>query len=158
VLSPAFVSALRVLSDRLAEITIPWAIGASCSLALHGLDVDPHDIDLDTTADGAYLIEQKCHDWVARPVHFVPSARIRSCWGALAINGIQVELIGDFQVLRGDGSWAPPPDVRQLRQFVTLDDLRLPIMPLVYVRDAYRLLGKTRKAALIDGWLAADGT
>jgi hypothetical protein len=31
-------------------------------------------------------------------------------------------------------------------------------MPLAYVRDAYRLLGKTREAALIDGWLAADDT
>jgi hypothetical protein len=60
-----------------------------------------------------------------------------------------VELIGDFQVLRGDGLWAPPPDVRQRRQVVRLDDLRLPVMPL-----AYRLLGKTHRAAVIDHWLA----
>jgi pimeloyl-ACP methyl ester carboxylesterase len=105
-----------MLSDRVADVTLPWAIGASCSLALHGLDVDPHDIDLDTTAAGAYRIEHQCRDLLARPVQFVPSPQIRSHWGALAIDGIQVELIGDFQVLRGDGSWAPPPDVRQLRQ------------------------------------------
>ena len=157
-LPPAFVFALQVLSDRLAGTAIDWAIGASCSLALHGIDVDPHDVDLDTTAAGAYLIEQRCCDLVARPVQFVASPQIRSHWGALAIDGIQVELIGDFQVLRGDGSWAPPPDVRRLRQYVRLDDLRLPVMPLAYVHDAYCLLGKVRKAALIDRWLADHGT
>jgi len=65
--------------------------------------------------------------------------------------------MGDFQVLRGDGSWAPPPDVRQLRRFVALDELHLPVMPLEYVRDAYRVLGKTDKAAIIDRWLAEHG-
>jgi hypothetical protein len=78
VLSPAFVSALRVLSDRLADVAVPWAIGASCGLALHGLDVDPHDIDLDTSAAGVYLIEERCRNLVARPVQFVPSPQIRS--------------------------------------------------------------------------------
>ena len=157
-LSPALAPALRLLSERLADVTVPWAIGASCSLALHGLHVDPHDVDLDTTAAGAYRIEQACRDLLVRPVQFVPSPRIRSYWGALAIYGIQVELIGEFQVLRGDGSWAPPPDVRQLRQLITLEDLRLPVMPLAYVRDAYRLLGKTQKAALIDRWLTEHRT
>ena len=157
-LSPAFVSALQTLSSRLADSSTDWAIGASCSLALHGIDVDPHDIDLDSSATGAYRIEQQCRDLLARPVQFVASPQIRSHWGALAIDGIQVELIGDFQVLRGDGSWAPPPDVRQLREFVTLDDLRLPVMPLAYVRGAYCLLGKVRQAALIDRWLADHGT
>ena len=85
-LPPAFVFALQVLSDRLAGTAIDWAIGASCSLALHGIDVDPHDVDLDTTAAGAYLIEQRCCDLVARPVQFVASPQIRSHWGALAID------------------------------------------------------------------------
>ena len=147
-----------MLCERLDEANIPWAIGASCSLALHGLDVDPHDIDVDTSASGAYHIEHHFRDLVVRRVRFVPSPQIRSHWGALVIDGVQVELIGQFRVLRDDGAWAAPPDVRQLREFVTLDDLRLPVMPLGYVRDAYRLLRKTHKAALIDRWLAEHGT
>lgn len=149
-LSPAFVSALRVMSDRLAGTSIDWAVGASCSLALHGIDIEPHDIDIDTSAAGAYLIQEQCRDLLARPVQLVMSQQIRSHWGALVVDGVQVELIGEFQVRRGDGSWTLPPDVRQLRRWVTLGDLRLPVMPLPYVRDAYRLLGKTDKAALID--------
>jgi hypothetical protein len=95
-LAPAFASALRLLSERFAGISIDWAIGASCSLALHGIDVDPHDIDLDTSAAGTYLIEEQCRDLLARPVQFVASPHIRSHWGALLVNGVQVEVIGDF--------------------------------------------------------------
>jgi hypothetical protein len=154
-LSSAFASALRLLSERLAGTSIDWAIDASCSLALHGIAVDPHDIDLDTSAPGAYLIEEQGRELLARPVQFVASPHIRSHWGALLVNGVQVELIGGFQVLRSDGSWTPPADVRQVRQYVTLGELSLPVMPLSHVRDAYRLLGKTDKAALIDSWLGA---
>jgi hypothetical protein len=114
-----------------------------------GLDVDAHDIDVDTSAAAAYYIEHQCRDLVVRTVQFVVSRQIRSHWGAL-IDGVQVELIGEFQVVRGDGSWTPPPGVRQLRRFVALDDLHLPVMPLEYVRDWYRLMGKTDKAAIID--------
>lgn len=86
-------------------------------------------------------------------MQFVASPHIRSHWGALLVNGVQVEVIGDFQVLRSDGSWTPPANVRQEREDVTLGELPLPVMPLSRVRDAYRLLGKTDKAALIDSWL-----
>jgi hypothetical protein len=45
---------LRMIANQLDDTPINWAVTGSCSLALQGLPVDVHDIDLRTTAHDAY--------------------------------------------------------------------------------------------------------
>jgi hypothetical protein len=148
------VRVLRALHERLGEAEVAWAVSGSASLSLQGLPLSLGDVDVETDALGAYRIQDACKDWVIRPVTFVASDQVRSHWGALEVQGWQVEIMGDFQVRGLDGTWGAPGDVRHLRLYVDHGDLAVPVMPLAYVRDAYRLLGKTGKADLIDRWLS----
>ncbi len=49
---------VRIVHDRLQDAHVDWAITGSLGLALHGIDVQVNDIDIQTDESGAYRIEQ----------------------------------------------------------------------------------------------------
>ncbi|MFN8497432.1 MAG: hypothetical protein U0641_06205 [Anaerolineae bacterium] len=69
--------------------------------------------------------------------------------GKLALEGMQVEVIGGIQK-RGDGGWEPPPDLPSLALTVAVEGMRLRVLPLAYEAEAYRRMGRLEKAALIQ--------
>jgi hypothetical protein len=95
-----YLDAIRIIAQRLEGTAINWAITGSCSLALQGVAVVVHDIDLRTDTDGAYAIEQLFLAHSTRKVVYTASETIRSHFGALAINNVPIEIIGDAQIRR----------------------------------------------------------
>jgi hypothetical protein len=49
---------------------IKWAIVGSTSLALKGIEIEPKDIDILTTKEGAYKISSLLKEYEAKPVKF----------------------------------------------------------------------------------------
>ncbi|WP_254536618.1 nucleotidyltransferase domain-containing protein [Halomarina litorea] len=145
-----YPAAVRTLCDRLPE-DLPWAITASANLALRGLPVDPGDVDVVTDAEGVHRIADCFSDAVVRPL--VPpeaagSPTIRSHFGALSLDGCEVELMGDVEH-RVDGEWVPAPDVGAVREFVTMGEYAVPVMPLDFEAFGYRARGDNERAALV---------
>ncbi len=70
-LARARVWALKLVCARLGGLGIRWALVGSSGLALRGVDVEPHDIDILTDEGGAYGIDRLLSE-------FSPSARSRS--------------------------------------------------------------------------------
>lgn len=62
---------------------IEWAIDGSCALALQGVDVTPHDIDILTDAEDAYRMESSMLPYVSRSVKYGETPRWRSHFGIL---------------------------------------------------------------------------
>lgn len=147
------LAVLHDLYERLMNQPITWAITASCGLALQGVPVAIHDIDLQTDQDGAYAIEQLFAAHVTRPVRFASAERIQSHFGALSVQGVTVEIMGAVQYRRSDGSWNAPIDVRQQRQYVTFQEMELPVFALTYELQAYVNLDRAEKVALLQTWL-----
>ncbi len=77
--------------------------------------------------------------------------------GKLAIDGLQVEVIGDIQK-RGDSGWEPPAHLPSLARTVEIEGMRLRVLPLAYEAEAYRRMGRLEKAALIQQYLDKLGT
>ncbi|MFD1513211.1 nucleotidyltransferase domain-containing protein [Halomarina rubra] len=164
--------ALFALCDRLPD-DLPWAVTASENLALRGFDVSPGDLDVTTTADGAYRIESLFSETVTRAV--VPPAEaeaefIRSHFGALSLHGTEVELMGDVEHRVGeakpprrtdetaDGEWVPDPPVAETREFLTVEGRDVPVMPLAVEAAGYRARGDHDRAATVEARIeAADG-
>jgi hypothetical protein len=69
--------------------------------------LEPHDIDLQTDVQGAYEIERRFSSQVSRNVGFSSTERIRSHFGSLLVEGLVVEIMGDIQKRREDGTWEP---------------------------------------------------
>lgn len=151
---PNFHKALELICARLRGQGVNWAVTGSLGFALQGLPLTPNDIDLQTDESGAYAIQRLLSEFVTQQVAYKVSPHIRSFWGLLQIGGLRVEVMGDLQKRLPDGAWEPPVDVMPHRRFIDLDDLHIPVLDLHYEQQAYLLMGRTEKAAMLADWLA----
>lgn len=132
---------------------IDWAVTGSLGLVLHGMQLEIHDIDIQTDKEGAYEIERRLVNHLVKIVHFRASERIRSHFGVFEINGIRVELMGDMQHLIGDQKWEEPVKVETCRDWVEYDDMQIPVVTLEHEVKAYQLYGRIEKAEMIKSFL-----
>lgn len=154
-INPAFLDVLRKLYARLNGTDINWAVTGSLCFALQGVPLSEiHDIDLQSDAAGAYDIERLFAENVTRKVAVWESRTIRSHFGALMIDGVKVELMGDVEKRPDEAAnWEAPPDLRQVKCYVQVDEMRIPVMDLEYEYQAYLDMGRTAKAKLLREWL-----
>ena len=145
--------ALRKLLEHLQNSSADWAVTGSLGMALQGMDLPVHDIDIQTDKPGAYELEQRLANYVVEPVTYTESERMRSHLGKLEIDGVQIEIIGSVQKLLPDGTWEPPVQASAHKIWVDLDGLAIPVLSLEYEYEAYSLMGRVEKAARIRKWL-----
>lgn len=148
-----YLDVLRQICELMHGSQFDWAVTGSLGMVLQGMDLPVHDIDLQTDEDGAYEIERRLSEFVVKPVLFKGSDRMRSRLGKLAIDGIQVEVMGAIQKRLPDGDWEPPVQVADHRQYVDLDGLHVPVLSLEYEAEAYQVMGREDRAAAIRKWL-----
>lgn len=151
-----FLKVLKKIKDRLNDSDINWAVTGSLSFALQGMPVEVHDIDIQTDERGAYEIERLMREYVIRKVEFSQAERIRSYFGALMIDGIKVEIMGDIQKLV-DGRWEEPVDIEKYKKLVYLQGMKIPVLSLDYEYQAYKKMGRIEKAEMIKKWLSETG-
>lgn len=149
-LDDRYLDVLETLSMTLDGCSIPWALTGSTSFVLQGVPLTPNDIDVQTTEEGAYVIEEEFTKQVIDPVSFSESEPIRSHFGSLELNDVRIEVIGAVQKRRSDGTWEAPVDITAHRTFVELKDHRIPVLSLDYEAEAYDRLGRTERAALLS--------
>lgn len=53
-----YYDVLRGICERLKDSSVNWVVTASLSLALQGVPVEVHDIDIESDEAGAYEIER----------------------------------------------------------------------------------------------------
>ena len=132
------IDAARALVPRLAGVR--WAVSGSAALARHGIDVEPRDLDIVTTAEGAREIARRLGGDAA----FSRRGPIRGVLSRVVVEGVEVEILGDVQNLLADGSWSSPP---RLDAVESADGI--PVLPLGAVEAGYRDLGRDEKADLV---------
>jgi hypothetical protein len=157
-LNPVFLDVLRKLYARLNGTDINWAVTGSFCFALQGVPMsEVHDIDLQSDAVGAYDIERLFVENVIRKVELSSTNTIRSHFGALQIDGIKVEIMGDIEK-RSDAmsDWEGPPDLDRVKRYVQVDEMRIPVMDLEYEYQAYLEMGRTARAKLLRDWLDGE--
>ena len=132
---------------------VNWAVTGSLGMVLNGMQMDIHDIDLQTDKKGAFEIEHRLMDYLVTPVFFKASEIIRSYFGVFSIMGVQVEVMGDMQHRLSDQTWQEPVCVEQFKKWINFADMCIPVMSLEHEYDAYRLMGRTNKAERIQQYL-----
>ena len=148
-LDDAYLGVVETLSTTLEGYPVAWALTGSTSFALQGVPVTPNDVDVQTTEEGAYAIEEAFQGQRIEPVSFSESGIIRSHFGAFDLDGIRVEVMGAVQKRLPDGTWEPPVDVSDHRTFVPVGGNSVPVLSLEYEATAYERLGRTERAALL---------
>lgn len=145
-------SVLTIIYDRLSSTAINWAVTGSASFALQGLPFDPTDIDIQTDESGAYQIERLFKEYIEKDIKYSSNGLIRSHFGELIISGIRVEIMGDIDKLINH-EWVKQPNLDDIKEFVLVDNMRIPVLSLNYEAKAYRALGRTEKADRITQYV-----
>jgi hypothetical protein len=148
-----FLNALRTIYSRLHECRSVWAVTGSLGMALQGMDIVVHDIDLQTDKQGAYAMESLLEEYSIAPVKYKASERICSFFGVLEINGVRVEIMGDLQKKLADETWENPVKVEEHQEWVEFSGMTIPVLSLVYEYQAYLMYGRYEKAEKIKKWL-----
>ena len=142
----AYIIVLKEINKRLSGENIDWALTGSLSFALQGMETNVHDIDLQTSAEGAYHIEKLFSEFIQKEVTWLESEKICSHFGILQIKGIKVEIMGALRKKLSDGNWEAPVDIREHRRYIQIDELSVPVLSLSYESEAYLKIGRTEKA------------
>jgi hypothetical protein len=140
--------ALKLIADKLAGKQISWAIVGSSSLALQGVDVEAHDIDLLTTKAGALEIAKLLKEYETEQVKYSESEYFKSYSGIFTIAGVKVELMGDMQYKTSDGNWITGNRLAKLNS-IKVRDFTLPVLDLKVEHQAYLTMGRIEKAKKI---------
>ena len=152
-INPVYLNILRQIHARLVNTDVNWAVTGSFGFALQGVPVQPNDIDIQTDKAGAYVIESLFADVIIRKVQFSATERIKSHFGALQIEGIEVEIMGDIQKRGVDGVWEEIVDLARYKQMVKIAGLFVPILSLEYEYQAYLKFGRVEQAKMLRRWL-----
>jgi len=144
-----FLRVLRTVSLQLNESNVQWALVGSLGLAVRGMSTEPHDIDIITDKAGAYEMERLFSRYVTRRVALRTSEKIQSHFGILEIQGVKIEIMGDFQIKLPDGSWESPPDLARYLQTVQVDDMHVHVLSLEWEYQTSLKLGRGEKAEIV---------
>lgn len=125
----------------------------SLGFALQGVPTKVHDIDIQTDRSGAYEIERRFTEFSTERVAFSSTEKIRSHFGALMIDGVRVEIMGDIQKRLEDGTWEDQIDLDQYKRAVLCEGMKVPVLSLEYEYQAYLRLGRMEKAEMLWRWL-----
>jgi hypothetical protein len=152
-ISAQFTDVLRKICMRLKDCKSGWVVTGSLGMALQGMELEIHDIDLQTNASGAYEIEGLLAEYSVEPVRYLASEKMRSQLGALEIDGLRVEIMGDLQKLLDNDAWEEPVRVEDQREWVKFEEWQVPVLALEYEYQAYLKMGRVERAGMIRKWL-----
>jgi hypothetical protein len=141
--------ALEELVVRLRTADVTWAVTGSLAHHLHGIPIDIHDIDVLTDKHGAYEIASLFARELVRHVKFRQAEYVRSHFGELNLHGVAVQIIGDMETRRPDGSWEGPVEIADHILSVEFEGMAVPLMSLEHEIGLYERLGRPERAALL---------
>lgn len=101
-----FKKTILFLADSLKEKN--YAIRGTASMILQGLDMNVSDIDILCDAETALSCNEVFGKYVIDEVSFKESNKFKSYFGKFKINNILVEVMGEWQIKKRDGSWSEP--------------------------------------------------
>ena len=93
---------MKKIVERLKEKNVNWVLTGSTALAIHGVDVTVHDIDIKTDMESADKIADALKEFNIEPMHVKTSPQFKSYYGLFKINDVQVEVFADLEVKRND--------------------------------------------------------
>jgi len=143
------LAVLKMLCQKLDSDKIPWILTGSTSLILQGVDVPLKDIDILVSSDDCRKISVLLADYIVEAPNDVSETdKYRSNYDKYNIDGIEVDILGNFQYKLPDGSWSKIKDMNDCK---TLEyaGIKWRVLPLEEELKEYRAVGRNDKVEAI---------
>jgi len=127
-----------------------WAVGGSASLALHGLPVDPRDLDLLVDHVAATELVDGLRSAVVSDQVRWDRGDVRAVRRALAVvHGVEVEILEGVEAVGPKGDVvAATPDLDHVDLFI-VSGRRIPALPLSTMGILLDVTGNRERAAMV---------
>ncbi|HEX6976902.1 MAG TPA: hypothetical protein VF185_00895 [Patescibacteria group bacterium] len=106
-----FENAIIFLAEKLKDYD--YAIRGTSSLVLSGIAMNVDDIDVVCDKKTALACNQILKEYLVEKVEYRESEKFKSYFGKFKINGIQVEIMGEWEILNPKGEWVGPFNGRE---------------------------------------------
>jgi hypothetical protein len=144
--------ALNTIIKKLKDHDVNWVLIGSANLALQGVDVEVHDIDLVTDQASGKKMAALLKEYITKPVEYSEKGPFRSYYGIMDVNGVKAEIIIELQHKLSTGKWSDKSRITE-KEMLEYKGLAIPVMPLKIEYDAYKLMGREEKARKIKEFL-----
>ena len=139
------MQALQLLCKSLETSDVRWVLAGSLSLALQGVNVEPHDIDLLTDRQGAFRINAMLKKYEKKAVDYAETEKVSSFFGVFEIQGVKVEVMGDYRERQGT-KWVSLSKRLANPKTIEVDGIRIPVSSLEDQLVSYRRLKRPKDA------------
>lgn len=134
--SPSIRRALKQLHELLQSVDDKWLVGGSCGLLLQGIQLtaEPRDLDIYADAEHVEQIASLLKPYATDEPVYSETPIYRSTLSHYCIAGVQIELVGGFQVIQAGTSYLVSLKniMKQHQSIAVVSDARLGIMPLAH--------------------------
>ncbi len=153
-LPPHHLAALRTIYRTLAETDLVWVVTGSVGLAIKGIPVTPHDLDIQVQdRAGVETFARLFASYLKLPPTWHETKHTRSWLATFQIQNVDVEIMGEVCHRDDEGFWDDPPNLAANRLFIQVAEMLIPTLSLEFEEDAYRRMGRRAKAELIAQYL-----
>ena len=136
---------LKFIVEKLRGVD--YVLVGSVNLRIQEINLEPKDIDILTSVEGARKIEGLLKEYQKQEMRFEERNGLNSFRAIYEIDNIEVEVLGNLNSL------ARPKDFLDRKMVVDYKGIKIPCMPLEEELEAYRKMGREDKAKLIKNKL-----
>lgn len=128
-ISREIIKTLKFIVSRLGNQKINWALSGSLGLALRGVKIKTHDIDIISNKKGAYKIARLLKNYEFKKLKFSRTGLFASYYGKAKINGMIVDIAGNLRKKLLDGTWTKDSSLRH-KEFFNFQGIKIPVLSL----------------------------
>ena len=128
-----------VISKKMENLH--YAFRGTAGLVLQGLNMNMEDIDIVCGKDTALASNDLLKEYSKKKVEYKESDKYKSYFGEFDINGVKVEIYGDWQILDTKGIWNKPFDGSD-RIKVEFKGMRFYVVPVSTELRMFALMGR----------------
>ena len=141
------VDAIEIIAKTLKNTNNEWCVITSCALGLQGVDVAIRDIDILTNKQGVIEISNRLSDFqTISPTYGITNEYFQSYYAEFFVSGFDVEVFGEFKARSAatNQKWICLDDQVKYSQTVTLGDTKIPVLPLKYLVEMYKVFDREK--------------
>jgi len=152
-ISDELLEAIKILTIKLKGVR--WTLIGSANLAVHGIEINPKDIDVLTDSKEITKIKSVLKEYEKKLFSYGEKGLFKSYLAEYKINKIKVEIMADFEVKRKN-KWISLSDRLNNLNIIKLNGVEIPVSSLDEQLKGYKKLGRDKdklKIKLIEDFL-----
>jgi hypothetical protein len=132
---------LLLIIGRLSDSNIEWMLTGSTNLFIQGVKITAKDIDIVSTKDNLFRIEEIFSSYCVKKITYNESEKYRSWFGRLIIDKIQVDLMANLEYRPKKGNWIKSESF-QNRIKIIFNKYLISVNPLEYELVFYKEMNR----------------